>query len=655
MDDGTINPTTRRHGLLFTFAAGVLLAAMAVMAGGAALRESVTVDEVSHIAAGVSYLQKLDLRLNEEHPPLPKVLAALPLVLRGARADYSHISWTFSETYFQAYVGQWVFGEWFLTKWNTPGSVLPWARAPMLLMTLALGWVIFVFGRRFGGDWGGLLCVAVYASTPTFITFGPLVHTDISVTLFALLTLWSFADIWREPTRKNMAMFALALAGALLSKFTAGILFFVFGAFALSTRWRRLPGQPVTKPEKRTWRRARWGATWRGIFWAAVAVYVFYFIFSWHQPSDALNRVGHGNGFAILLLRRLLMPPWLYLRGVLLVLVTGSRPTFILGRAYAHGVWFYFPILFALKSPLGFLVLLVLAAVVALALRRKRTVSLPSEARQSSIPMEVEIHWRVLRAGLLVFTAFCLLSRLDISFRHFSIPLAILIVMLAPLPTMLERLRASAPSAARALMALTAVLAASCLFTAIRTYPYYFPYVNALGMGRPAYALVNDSNLDWNQSLPEARRFAEEHGLQKIELDEYGMNDPNAAMPQAEIWDCQRPTAADGGQWVIVSAGEILDGHNCGWLLQYPQEKLAGGSLYAIQLPQEIPTVGSAGGPPLPSAYRSFGGAPMDLRTFFLGVIHNPETLPQAYADMVKLYAGPGSTPTAGASAPSGK
>src|SRR5580704_19401033 len=98
------------RGTFFSVAAGLLLLFMAVLAGGAALRESVTVDEVAHIGAGLSYLQRLDLRLNEEHPPLPKILAALPLVLRGTRADYSHISWTFSETFFQAYVGQWVFG-----------------------------------------------------------------------------------------------------------------------------------------------------------------------------------------------------------------------------------------------------------------------------------------------------------------------------------------------------------------------------------------------------------------------------------------------------------------------------------------------------------------------------------------------------------------
>jgi pimeloyl-ACP methyl ester carboxylesterase len=58
----------------------LLLALMALLAGGAARRESVTIDEVAHIGAGVSYLQKLDMRMNEEHPPLAKVLAAVPLV-----------------------------------------------------------------------------------------------------------------------------------------------------------------------------------------------------------------------------------------------------------------------------------------------------------------------------------------------------------------------------------------------------------------------------------------------------------------------------------------------------------------------------------------------------------------------------------------------
>jgi hypothetical protein len=84
--------------------------------GGAALRESVTIDEVTHIGSGVSYLQKLDLRMNAEHPPLPKVLAAVPLVIRGVHADYNHPSWSSAKRFFQRTWGNGLFGEWLLEK-----------------------------------------------------------------------------------------------------------------------------------------------------------------------------------------------------------------------------------------------------------------------------------------------------------------------------------------------------------------------------------------------------------------------------------------------------------------------------------------------------------------------------------------------------------
>jgi dolichyl-phosphate-mannose-protein mannosyltransferase len=615
------------YSALCPIVAGLLLMFMAILAGGSALRESVTIDEVAHIGAGVSYLQKLDLRLNEEHPPLPKVLAAVPLVFRGAHADYSHISWTVSEKFFPAYLGQWVFGEWLLTKWNNnPLTMLAWARLPMLLLTLVLGWVLYGYARRLGGSWGGLLCLSIYVSTPAFLTFGPLVHTDMAVTLFSLVTLWRFAEIWQNPSRKNVVLFSLSLAGALLSKFTAGILFFAFVAFALSTRWRPLLGQPIAKAEARAWRRLRWRAISQGILWAALVVYLFYFIFSLNQTTDVLYRLGHGS--AAVPLRRLLMPPWLYLRGVLMVLITGSRPTFILGHAYPHGVWFYFPVLLVLKSALGFLGLLVLALALALWQKRRRNASTPA------VPAGLTIHWRVLWISLIVFTGFCVLSRLDISIRHFCIPLVLLILLLAPLPRLVERLGTSTRASGRLVGAMAGVLTLSCLFTAQHTYPYYFPYINAFSLGHPAYALVNDSNLDWNQSLPEVKRFAAQHALQKIDLDEWGFSDPTLIVPESEVWDCQRPTPADDGHWAVVSANMIMDGHNCIWLMQYPNQPLAGGSMYAVHLPPHIPAAGSAGGPPRPSAFREFAGAPFDLRAFFLDVIHHPEKLPKAMEEM---------------------
>ena len=224
-------------------AAVLLLAYMAALAGGAALQQSVTIDEVSHIASGVSYVQKLELRLNEEHPPLPKVLAAVPLVLTGIRADYTHLSWVASQRFLPAFLGQWVFGDWLLNRWNDPERTLALARLPLLMLTLVLGWVVFVQARRLGGDWGGLLCLAVYAATPLFLVFGPLVHTDIAVTLFTLLSLWAFANVWRSPTRAGWLVLGLCLAGALLSKFTAGLLFARHAAEEVAGQ-PRLPPSP---------------------------------------------------------------------------------------------------------------------------------------------------------------------------------------------------------------------------------------------------------------------------------------------------------------------------------------------------------------------------------------------------------------------------
>jgi 4-amino-4-deoxy-L-arabinose transferase-like glycosyltransferase len=608
--------------------AGSLLVLMAVLAGGAALRESVTIDEVTHIGAGVSYLQKLDLRMNPEHPPLPKLLAVLPLVCRGIRADYSHISWTVSDKFLPAYLGQWVFGEWVLERWNDPKSVLVWARVPMLLLTLALGCAVYVYAWRLGGTWGGLLCLSMYVSTPAFLTFGPLVHTDLAVTLFSLLALWTFADMRQEPSRRNVALFGLSLAGALLSKFTAAVLFPAFIAAALSLRWWPVAGQPESKDDLRQWRRLRLRATLKGILCAAVIVYAFYFVFSWHQPSSVLERLG--NGGVALLARRLLMPPLLYLGGMLWVVVGGRRPTFLLGHAYPHAVWFYFPVVFGLKSMLGFLCLLVTVAVAGIGKKVR------SETNIAVIPTQLAVHWRVIWVSLLVFTAVCLLSPLAISIRHFSVPLVLLIMLLAPMPRMLGELQQRSARLAGATV--VAALALSCLSTAVRAYPNYLPYINALSFGHPVYELMNDSNVDWNQGLPEVRRFAEQRGLQKIALDQYGFSDIRVSVPQADPWNCQTPSAEDAGQWVTVSAANLLEARNCAWLLQYPREALAGGSIYAVRLPAAIPPAGAAGGPPLASEYRTFGGFPIELRGFFWHVMQTPDDLPRAVAWMQTAF-----------------
>ena len=611
----------------------LLLALMALLAGGAARRESVTIDEVAHIGAGVSALQKLDMRMNEEHPPLAKVLAATPLVIRGVRADYSNVSWTFSGSgMFKEMLGEWVFGHWLIAQWNEPIETVFWARLPMLLLTLVLGIVLFLYGSRLSDGWGGLLSLCAYATMPVMLAFGPLVVTDIAITLFFVLTLWTFANMWRSPSRGTILGFGLAFGAALLSKFSAGLLFFCFPAFILSLRWRPAPEQPRDKAELRAWRRLRLRNLAKGIFLAALVVYAVYFVLSWNEPTDSLGFLGHN--MAALLLRRLLMPLWIYLRGLMLFALTGKPAAFILGHSYPHGVWFYFPVLFLLKSPFAFLLLLVLALAVGLVAKFR-------PVRLAAIPEGMELHWRAVWVFLVVYSGACILSRFQFSIRHFSVSLALLILLLAPLPRTLELLRRSGWPAARAGVWLTAALALASMVTAVRAYPYYFPFLNSLSGGRPGYELISDSNLDWNQGLFDVEEFVRQHGLSHVLMDSYGFSEILVYVPEARLWNCQEAAPEDGGQWAIVSANMIEDSHNCVWLLQFPHEALAGGSMVAFELPGVIPAAGTPGGPPLPENYHKFANIPLsgDTRLIFFNMIRDPQQLQPTWDHLMAQFA----------------
>jgi len=169
------------------------------------------------------------------------------------------------------------------------------------------------------------------------------------------------------------------------------------------------------KPEARAWRRLRWRGTGRGILMAAAVVYVVYFILSVHQPTDALYRLGHGP--LSVALRRLLMPPMLYIRGIFFVVFTSNRATFILGHAYKHGMWFYFPLLLLLNTQPGFLGLLILAIYL-----RRRTHASSQPELAFVIPQEYVLHWRVLWTALVIFAAACITSRLNIGSRISAFP-----------------------------------------------------------------------------------------------------------------------------------------------------------------------------------------------------------------------------------------
>jgi hypothetical protein len=157
-------------------------------------------------------------------------------------------------------------------------------------------------------------------------------------------------------------------------------------------------------------------------------------------------------------------------------------------------------------------------------------------------------------------------------------------------------------------------------------------------MKRPLYWLMSDSNVDWNHALPEVNLFARQHGLADVPMDIYGFSDTRAFVPQSRLWDCQAPADSDAGLLVFVSSNMILDSHNCAWIMRYPHQRLAGGAMYAIQLPSVIPAAGSEGGPPPLPARRLFLNAPVELRVMFREVTDHPERMQKTMDDMVATW-----------------
>src|SRR3989338_6477717 len=126
--------------------AWLILGMMFVLMFFSSVGESAIMDELAHIPAGYSYLTQKDYRLNPEHPPLAKDLAAFPLLFLNLNFPTGAKAWS------EDINGQWDMGRIFLYEsGNNPDEILFWSRLPMMLLTLFFGCLIFSFSRKIDG------------------------------------------------------------------------------------------------------------------------------------------------------------------------------------------------------------------------------------------------------------------------------------------------------------------------------------------------------------------------------------------------------------------------------------------------------------------------------------------------------------------------
>src|SRR5437667_8058696 len=117
--------TTRAARVLSIAVLAVILLAFILQAMFAIPRLSSTTDEPVHIAAGYSYWKTRDFRMNPEHPPLAKLLAALPLLALRPRFDTSVQSW--GARVEDAFAFKFLYG-------NDADRLLFWSRTAMILL-----------------------------------------------------------------------------------------------------------------------------------------------------------------------------------------------------------------------------------------------------------------------------------------------------------------------------------------------------------------------------------------------------------------------------------------------------------------------------------------------------------------------------------------
>jgi 4-amino-4-deoxy-L-arabinose transferase-like glycosyltransferase len=180
-----------------------------------------TLDEPYHIAAGVSYVQYGDFRLNPEHPPLVKLWVGSLLSVTGFRVN--------ALSQFHDKPDERRFTEENVFLQNDPDSVQRrsreaiWTLNGLLLMALAL--------RRSFGPVVALGAMLFLAIDPTVAAHLPVVMTDLPVALLCVTTVVLATRAFRSWTWPDLALCSAALGLALGTKHSAPI-FYIFVALA---------------------------------------------------------------------------------------------------------------------------------------------------------------------------------------------------------------------------------------------------------------------------------------------------------------------------------------------------------------------------------------------------------------------------------------
>jgi hypothetical protein len=522
-------------------------------------RQSLSWDEGDHIYAGYESWTTGDFGINPEHPPLLKAIATLPLLMMHLSAPAPK-SPTFSknEAYFNG--RSLIYDNGGLAVAN---RIIFRARMMAAIFSLALATLVYLACLEIFGPVAALFALALTVFEPNLIAHGAYVTTDMAVTFGIFATIYALYRFRVRPSIGRLAVVGAATGVALALKHSAVLLLPIALVLLACELVRPNSGE----------RRVRVLRLYAAAFAAGIflglpilwATYHFRFLAHPHggmHPSlgEYMSSLHGIEPRVYAFLARWHILPESYLYGMVDIRVQSvagqSFSTYLFGKVYAHGVPYYFPAAFVIKSTLGFMLLLVLAffAVVSRRLMGWQRLSF-------------------LVVPPVVYLLIAIDTGLNIGARHILPMYPFLAVLIGGGAVALWQRR-------RLWVYVTLVLLGWHVVSATLSAPNFIAYSNEL-FGGPAntYRYLTDSNTDWGQQLISVKRYLDQHNIHdcwfgyfvqpSIDYHAYGI--PCRQLPTADsMWTQQQvdvPTSISGT--VLISAS-TLTGYEFGSVLLSP-------------------------------------------------------------------------------------
>ena len=547
--------------------------------------DSATMDEMSHIPAGYSYLTQKDFRINPEHPPLIKDLAAIPLLFLDLNFPKNHSSWT------EGVNEQWSFGSQFLYySGNNPDQILFWARIPMILLLIFLGWFLFRWTRELAGNKIALLVLTLFSFSPTFLAHGRLVTTDVAATLGVVLSSYFWLKFLKSPTKKNIILAGLTFGLSMLFKFSSVLLIPFFAIITLV--YALLEKKPLLK--------------YIGLAFltGVIGMMLIWPVYQFHLLNYPAERQLQDSKFilssgGIEPLEKLclwmadkpgLRPYAHYFLGLLMASqrVSGGNTVYFLNEISNRGWWYYFPIVYLLKIPLAFHILTLIALLYVARLIKKPlwqgTFHRIKELIKNHFP---EFSMMIF---LIIYWFTSIKGALNIGVRHIlpTFPFTYILVSLG----IIKWKKIASP--------LVLVLLGFYIISSLLVWPHYLTYFNEIAGGpKNGYKYVVDSNYDWGQDLKRLKKWVDENKVERIYVNYFGGGNAEYYLKEkyAPWWGDRNKKELPQGSYLAVSLtllqggkGNPAPGFNqptgyYNWLDKYAPITKIGYSIFVYYIP----------------------------------------------------------------------